>query len=81
MYRIQVWDESAKKYFDTHVVCDHLGPIGFKPATAEFPATEMADGVEALRASEDVGTAADVICCVQEVATGKRYFDESALPD
>jgi hypothetical protein len=80
MYRIQVWDESARKYVDAHVLSDRLGPIGFKPASAAFPATEMSDGLNAMRASEDVSTASDVICCVLEVATGKRNFDEGALP-
>ena len=81
MYRIQVWSEVKRAYFDVHVVSDHLGAVGFQPASAESPATDIEDGVQALRTCEEVGSAADVICCACDLDTGKRYFDESALPD
>ena len=81
MYRIQVWSEAKKAYLDVHVVSDHIGPTGFQPASAEYPATEIVDGVEALRTCDEVGSAADVICCACDLDTGMRHFDESTLPD
>jgi len=81
MYRIQVWDDDAKIYGDAHVLFDNFGATGFKLASAADPATEFESGLEAVRTGDDLGSVADVVCCVLDVATGKRYFDAGDLPD
>ena len=81
MYRIQVWSEDEKSYFDAHVLFDRHGATGFQRATATLLATEFSMAMEALRTRDDLALAAEVICCVRDVATGKRHFDDADLPE
>ena len=79
MYRVQVWNDVAKLYVDAHLLFDHIGTTGFRPASDTRQATEFDVASEALRARDELAEFADEICCVFDVTTGKRHFDDSDL--
>jgi hypothetical protein len=82
MFRVQVWDDNANRYFDVVLSFDQWGAVGFRhaqlgdsPAEYDDPGEAWCDAVEL---QERFG---DAIVTLLDTSTGERHFDGRNLPE